>query len=164
VVTGLAAMALAGALLPVFSGVASAAPDPAEVASGDGWSVTQAPGGYLVSVELDEPLPVRSDAPTVEVDGSSVGIATESADGLSLTAFTTDPVVLEAEAVDAGWTSESTPADARGVQTVEVPAAASAAPPLPADPLAEGDYEWTESIYKFGDQAIDLAAIGGVRG
>ncbi|WP_185994829.1 Ig-like domain-containing protein [Nocardioides campestrisoli] len=164
VVTGLAAMALAGALLPVFSGVASAAPDPAEVASGDGWSVTQAPGGYLVSVELDEPLPVRSDAPTVEVDGSSVGIATESADGLSLTAFTTDPAVLEAKEVDAGWTSESTPADARGVQTVEVPAAASAAPPLPADPLAEGDYEWTESIYKFGDQAIDLAAIGGVRG
>ncbi len=70
-VTGLAAMALAGALLPVFSGVASAAPDPAEVASGDGWSVTQAPGGYLVTVELDEPLPMRSDAPTIEVDGTA---------------------------------------------------------------------------------------------
>ena len=56
----------------------------ADLASGSDWNVTQAPGGYLVTVELDATLPIKSDAPTIEVDGVPIGIATESADGRSL--------------------------------------------------------------------------------
>ncbi|MFI5430027.1 hypothetical protein [Aeromicrobium sp. UC242_57] len=40
-----------------------------DLASGSGWEVTQAPGGYLVTVDLDKKLPIVSDAPTIEVDG-----------------------------------------------------------------------------------------------
>ncbi|WP_436698196.1 Ig-like domain repeat protein [Nocardioides sp. BYT-33-1] len=136
---------------------------PGQVADGDGWSVTTAPGGYEVTVELDRRLPVVSDAPTIEVDGTSIGIAMESADGLSLTAFTTDPSVAGATEVEPGWASRSTAAAAAAPAEEVLPAAALAAA-LEEDPSAPGAYDWTESIYKFGDQAVDLAAIGGVRG
>lgn len=150
-----------------FLSAASAAPDPT-VAEGSDWSVSRAPGGYEVTVELDAPLPIRSDAPTVVVDGTSIGIATEAADGRSLTVFTTDPSVATADSVEPGWASSaSTPSAAAAAsadEAEEVLPEASAAEPLPLDPAAPGAYEWTESIYKFGDQAIDLAAIGGIRG
>ncbi|WP_141014502.1 Ig-like domain-containing protein [Nocardioides sambongensis] len=147
--------------LSPLTGAASAAPDP--VADGDGWTVATAPGGYEITLELDKPLPVVSDAPTLVVDGETVGIATESADGGSLTVFTADPSVARASSVEAGWTSEAVGPSTAAV-TEEVLPAASAAEPLPADPTAPGDYDWTESIYKFGDQSVDLAAIGGIRG
>ncbi|MCR1786431.1 Ig-like domain-containing protein [Nocardioides carbamazepini] len=151
---------------PLTPGAAAAAAAPAapgQVGGGDGWSVTAAPGGYEVTVELDQRLPVVSDAPTIEVDGTSIGIATESADGLSLTAFTTDPSVADATEAEPGWASRSSAPAATTAPDEVLPEAALAAP-LAEDPAAPGAYTWTESIYKFGDQAIDLAAIGGVRG
>ncbi|TYL45375.1 Ig-like domain repeat protein [Nocardioides sp. BGMRC 2183] len=147
--------------LSPMTGVAQAAPGP--VADGDGWTVTTAPGGYEITLELDEPLPIVSDAPTLVVDGETVGIATESDDGDTLTVFTTDPAVARATSVEAGWTSESI-APTTTAAAEEVLPEASAAEPLPADPTAPGEFAWTESIYKFGDQSVDLAAIGGIRG
>ncbi len=149
------------AVVPIsLTPAASAAPGP--LADGDNWSVTIAPGGYEVTVELDEKLPVVSDAPTIEVDGESIGIATESADGKTLTVFTADPSVVRADAIEAGWASRSSTGSAAIAEAVTPEA--STAEALDTDPSAPGTYEWTESIYKFGDQSIPLAAIGGVRG
>lgn len=153
-------LSLAVLAIPPLATSATAAPG--AVADGEDWSVTAAPGGYDVTVELDQRLPVVSDAPTIEVDGESIGIATESADGLSLTVFTTDRSVAAASSVEAGWASRS--AESTGAPAEEVLPQESLAPALDVDPAAPGAYDWTESIYKFGDQAVDLAAIGGIRG
>lgn len=134
------------------------------VVSGDDWTVSTVPGGYEVSVELDAPLEMRSDAPTVVVDGVPVGLATESADGLSLSVFTADRSVLDADDVTAGWASESTDGTPSTVDVTVPETKRRAARVLAADPAELGPYDWTESIYLFGDQAIDLAAIGGIRG
>jgi trimeric autotransporter adhesin len=147
-----------------LTGPAASAADP-ELATGPDWTVERAAGGYLVTVELDEPLPIKSDAPTVVVDGVAVGLATEAADGLSLSVFTTDPSVVSAEDVEPGWSADADPASRTGTADapVEVPEAGRA-PALEADPTELGDFDWTESIYYFGDQSVPLAAIGGVRG
>ncbi|MBB5790039.1 hypothetical protein [Jiangella mangrovi] len=167
--TALLSSALLAALVagPSPAGAAPAPPEPAaEVASGPNWSVERAPGGYQVTVELDRPLPIRGDAPTIVVDGEPIGLATESGDGRSLTVVTADPAVAAADTVVPGWSSEApaattAPAPDASAATV-VPDAAIAA--IAADPLDPGPFDWTESIYAFGDQAIPLAAIGGIRG
>jgi hypothetical protein len=134
------------------------------VVTGDDWSVTRAPGGYLVTVDLDQPLPMKSDAPTVVVDGEALGLATQSADGRSLSVFTSDPAVLDAASASAGWASQPPAGEGTPSRAVAVPDAAPAAAPLDVNPTEPGTFDWTESIYKFGDQAIPLAAIGGVYG
>lgn len=163
-----AGIGLSAALLVAPLAVLAAAPAPAAPtgtpASGDGWAVTRAPGGYLVTVDLDGPLPMKSDAPTVVVDGEPIGLATASPDGRSLSAFTTDPAVLDASSAEAGWASQAPAGDGTPSRAVTVPEAGAVSDPLPADPSAPGDFEWTESIYKFGDQSVALSAIGGVRG
>src|SRR5688572_6405727 len=99
VAAALVTVALPG--LPLDATAAVAAPDhDPNLASGGDWTVTRAAGGYEVTVDLAKPLPMRSDAPTIVVDGESIGIATESADGRSLTVFTTDPAVAKAADVD----------------------------------------------------------------
>lgn len=163
----LAAALVATALVAAGASSAGATPPgPGTIASGDDWTVTRVAGGYDVTLRLPHALPVRSDAPTVVVDGQAIGIATESADGLSLTAFTSDPAVVAATDVEQGWFSQSpTPADGPTTppgQAKKVPAAPAAT--LPDDPAALGPYTWTESIYQFGDQAIPLEGIGGIRG
>ena len=159
---------LAGALVAValpglpLTAATALAPDPT-LASGGDWAVTRAAGGYEVTVDLAQPLPIKSDAPTIVVDGEAIGIATESADGKSLSVFTTDPGVTQADDIEAGWASQSDrSAAAFSTAVAEVPEAAAA--PLPVDPAEHGSFDWTESIYKFGEQSIDLAAIGGVLG
>lgn len=152
-------------ITPAFALPAAAAPvDDPVVASGDGWSVTDLGGVYEVEVELDRPLEMRSDAPTIEVDGEAVGFARESADGKKLTVLTSDPIVRDPENVEAGWfaeagTAEEVVADVPAVQSTPLETSV-----LGADPSVHGDYAYTESIYRFGDQAIDLAGIGGIRG
>jgi len=155
-------LAVLSPVSPLVS-AATAAPDPT-VAEGSNWSVTTAPGGYEVTVELDEPLPIVSDAPTIMVDGTNVGLATESADGSSLTVFTSDPAVADAREVEAGWSSTAEEPVTTSATQDEVLPEASTAEALDVDPTAPGTYDWTESIYSFGDQAVDLAAIGGIRG
>ncbi|MRJ75858.1 hypothetical protein GEV29_04870 [Aeromicrobium sp. SMF47] len=151
--------------IPLVSLPSGASAADGELASGSDWSVSQAPGGYLVTVDLDKKLPMVSDAPTIEVDGRSIGIATESGDGKSLSVFTTDAGVVKADDVDAGWFSKpSTGIAARlGAAATAAPLAAQAEE-LDANPASTGRYEITESVYNFGAQSVPLAGIGGIKG
>lgn len=174
------ALTVAAALIPIVAlttapaALATPASDPV-VASGADWSVTTAPGGYLVTLDLDEPLPMIDDAPTLVVDGEPIGLATESADGLTLGVVTTDPEVAHATSVTKGWSSGD---DDKAAEMPEAPAT----PAVPEngtltkqlksfaqlaavdDPSTLGTYGITEAEYDFGDQAVPLAAIGGIRG
>lgn len=175
----LAALAITATLTPALAltavpAFAAPTPDPV-VASGSDWDVTTAPGGYLVSLDLDAPLPMVDDAPTLVVDGEPIGLATESADGKTLQVLTADPSVARATDVTKAWSSGD--AD-KATETTSVPVT----PPVPEnrtlkrqmkslataeaveDPSAPGAYTVTEAEYDFGDQAVPLAAIGGIRG
>lgn len=163
---GVAVLATTAGLAATVTAPAIANPTSESVSNGD-WEVSTAPGGYEVTLELDAPLPIVSDAPTIVVDGQSLGVATEAADGLSLNVFTADPAVLRARTVEAGWASTA-PAGATGAaglttDATDVPEA-SAVAALADDPAALGTYDWDEAVYAFGDQSIDLAGIGGIRG
>lgn len=160
--TGLAAGAIAA--VPVTAQAADET-----LRTGDGFTVTDLGGAYEVTVALDRPLPVKSDAPTIEADGHSVGLAAESLDGTTLTTVTTDPSVLTATSLAPGWSSiESAALDeatAAGEPVApNLPDPAETATELDDDPGSLGTYEWDEDIYDFGDQAIALTSIGGIRG
>ncbi|TXK18456.1 hypothetical protein [Homoserinibacter sp. GY 40078] len=159
----------------VFTAIPASAADDGVVAQGDDWSVTTSPGGYLVTYDLDEPLPMVDDAPTIIVDGVPLGLATESSDGLSLTLTTNDPRVTSARDVETGWSSGADVQDLEGSaddadsapdtrtllrQLAPLTAPAAAA----ADPADTGEYAVTEAEYDFGDRAVALAAIGDIRG
>lgn len=136
---------------------------------GSDWSVTQVAGGYLVTKQLDAPLPVVDDAPVLEVDGVSIGSATESADGDALTVLTTADV-SDADDVDVAWSTggdKAEPSDSPVTDTEKPVKAVSKArlKALAADNgSTPGTYSYLEDDYDFGDQAIPLAAIGGIRG
>ncbi|MGH1564059.1 Ig-like domain repeat protein [Mumia sp. DW29H23] len=161
VATGLALSAVVAVPLPAQA-------EDGPLRSGDGWSVTDLGGAYEVTVELDEPLPIKSDAPTIEADGHSIGLAAESADGSTLTAITSDRSVLSATTLEPGWSSvesadlEDT-ADSRQA-VAAAPDATDEQTEIADDPAALGTYAWDEDIYDFGDQSIDLVSIGGIRG
>lgn len=152
----------------------AAPPTDGTVASGSDWSVATAPGGYVVTFELDEPLPIVSDAPTLVVDGETLGLAIESADGRSLSVTTADPRVASARDVDKGWASGDTDKAAEDptLAPTDEPAnddllrQMSRLAPLAAtdEPSDLGAYAVTEAEYDFGDRAVALAGISGVRG
>lgn len=150
----------------------SAAADPASssdstVASGDGWTVTDLGGMYQVTLDLDRPLEVRSDAPTIVVDGEALGLATESATGRTLTALTDDASVLTATSVRAGWFSDAGGAASvkpKDVDPAPEPGDIEYAPEGTPDPSVPGEYSYSKALYSFGNQAIELAGIGGIRG
>jgi hypothetical protein len=157
-----ALVALAALPLLLTASPAVADPDGA-VNEGPGYSVAPVPGGYEVTVELDEPLPVRGDAPTIVADGTDLGLATESPDRRSLSLVTTDPAVLDADAIEPGWSSTSTSgrSGARAALT-DVPEAAAKA--LDVDPASLGDVPFEEGEYDFGQLSVPLANISGYRG
>jgi hypothetical protein len=105
---------IAAGLLATTSSTATATPD---LSSGPDWTITQVAGGYQVALELDEPLPIVNDAPTLVVDGHDYGIATESADGLSLSVITSDPSVVDTDSVEMGWASGASEGQARPVRS-----------------------------------------------
>ncbi|MEU6642105.1 hypothetical protein ABZ863_06100 [Saccharomonospora sp. NPDC046836] len=150
--------------ITLTTGSASAAPAPStDVASGSHWSVTRVAGGFQVTLRLDKQLPVTASAPTLSADGRVLGPATESADGRSLSLVTTDPSVVSANSVTT---------DASGSPSTTIPAnpAPHKAKPeispesLQADPSTPGPYHVSEAVYDFGDRAIPLLNIGGIRG
>jgi hypothetical protein len=172
----LAAAAVGGlltvGLLAGLPATAHAADGP--VASGSDWTVTQVAGGYQVTKELDEPLPMVSDAPVLLVDGEVIGLAVESADGTSLSVTTTADV-SDATSVEPGWstgTDKVAPTDSKVTDTdAPVKSVAKATTKARLRALAAGDdgstpgsYSYVEDDYDFGDQAIPMAAIGGIRG
>jgi hypothetical protein len=160
--------------LTAVPALAAPTPDPV-VASGSDWSVTTAPGGHLVSLDLDEPLPMVDDAPTLVVDGKPIGLATESADGRTLQVLTADPSVVHASGVTKAWSSGD---DDKAAETTTAPVTPAvpenhtltrqmkslATAAAVEDPSTPGAYTVTEAEYDFGDQAVPLAAIGGIRG
>ncbi|GIH25032.1 hypothetical protein Aph01nite_33420 [Acrocarpospora phusangensis] len=164
---GLAAV-LTLACLPsaLVTGTASADPTPADtVASGPQWSVTRVAGGFRVTLELTGELPVIGSAPILSADGKVLGPATESADGKSLSLVTTDSSVLAATSV-----TTDIPASPEQPSSARTAPGATAAQPfaplsvLQTDPSAPGPHHVSEGVYDFGDLAIPLLNIGGVRG
>jgi trimeric autotransporter adhesin len=150
---------LPASLLPGTASPAVAAADARN------WSVARVAGGFRVTLDLDRELPVTASAPTLWVDGVNLGPATESADGRALSLVTTDPSVLDASSVTTDAVT-ALPGEATappGEATVP-PGAATAPGALPADPAATGPHRVTEAVYRFGDQAVPLLNIGGIRG
>ncbi|WP_061297746.1 hypothetical protein [Herbidospora cretacea] len=133
---------------------------PASAAVEDDWSVTRVAGGYRVTLNLDDKLPMDSSAPSLLADGKVLGPATESADGKSLFLVTADPAVAAAGEITADVLEEAAPA--RVSAAAEVPALAKAA--LADDPSETGTFQVKEGVYDFGDQAVPLLNIGGIRG
>ncbi|MGO3884806.1 MAG: hypothetical protein ACTJHU_00785 [Mycetocola sp.] len=168
------ALALAACVVavPFLTAVpANAVPSDGVVASGDDWSVTAVAGGYEITLDLDEQLPVRSASPSlVSESGQDLGPAVESADGLSLSLFTTDPAAAQLNGVDLGWDgvaagesgASSAARSLRATPTDASDAAVSAV--LDADPSDHGSFTVARADYDLGDQAIDLAGIGGIKG
>ncbi len=129
--------------MPAFVGArtASAASTSAIVDSGSDWTVSQVPGGYEVDVTLGSPLPTKDDVPVLVADGTVLGPATESSDGLTLSLTINDNAVATAEDVFAEWSSgdpistegpATTPATTPAV-TPQIKAAPKLAPAVGAD-------------------------------
>ena len=164
------AVALTTGTLTTVATAANAAGTPTttngEVASGDDWSVTDLGGMYQVTLDLDRPLEMRSDAPTLLVDGKQVGLATESATGRALTVLTDDASVLTAKSVEAGWFSDAGTMSVKPTDIAEAPEPGDIedAPQGTPDPSVPGEYSYSKALYSFGNTAIELAGIGGIRG
>jgi trimeric autotransporter adhesin len=165
----LAACALATAVLAAPLCIATqTAVASGHVTLGEDWTAVSASGGTEVTLKLDEPLPMIDDAPTLVINGKPVP-AVEAADGLSLSATVTEDAAA-IRSVYFAWTSGDTDLDkARGTAApgqVEksAPPSAPALDEAVANGAAVGPYSYTEDDYDFGDQAIDLAWIGGIRG
>ncbi|GAB2887847.1 poly(ethylene terephthalate) hydrolase family protein [Nocardioides pacificus] len=162
-VSALAVGMLAAGLTLVAPQSAAAAESGGEtlLAEGREWSVEQLSGGYRLTLDLDQPLPVRASAPVLYADGEAVGAATESADGLSLSVVTADPGVVETARVDyrfdtAGGTSAAYTAEGTSLEeSLEA---------IEDDPAVVGEYAVGRADYDFGTQAIDLKEIGGIKG
>ncbi|AXG79027.1 Ig-like domain-containing protein [Streptomyces paludis] len=155
--------------------------------------MTRAAGGYVVALELDDALPVKSDIPELVADGTDLGPAVESADGRTLTVSTTDDSVASAKKVTWQWStggnstatgpttllSAAAQAKARKLTEAASEAKAEANPRIAAnsvagdvggagttadDPTTIGTGAYTVADYNFGAQSIALAGIGGIRG
>jgi hypothetical protein len=173
-------LALAGTSAATALPAAAATPGAgsAVVASGHDWTVSRAAGGYLVSLTLAQALPVRDDVPELVAGGTDLGPAAESADGRTLTAATTDPAVAHAGSVSWQWSSggSSTATGPTSLPSVQDQLKAQqktlhnggtkpgGTGTTAADPTTVGHGKYTVADYDFGDQAIPLADIGGIRG
>ena len=149
----LAVLPVVALLLSFVTGVAGASP---------AWSVTRVAGGFQVTLRLDRALPVTASVPTLSVDGRVLGPATESADGRSLSVMTTDAAVLDARSVTTDAFGAPATRQANTVPQRDLPAVDRTT--LPVDPATPGPYRVAEAVYDFGDQAIPLLNIGGIRG
>ncbi len=133
---------------------------PASASTEEDWSVDRVAGGYKVTLNLDEKLPIDSSAPSLLADGKVLGPATESADGKSLFLVTADPAVASAGEITTDVLDAPPAATARAAATLaEVQKTV-----LPDDPSTTGPFQVKEGVYDFGDQAIPLLNIGGIRG
>ncbi len=172
-----AGLVLLGATAAASLPAAASTPGPgtAVVDSGNGWTVTRAAGGYLVSLKLHTALPVKDDVPELLAGGQNLGPAAESADGRTLTVTTADPSVATAKAVTWQWSSGG---NSTAVGPTALPSAGAqlrsqqkALPTTPGtsgttsgDPTTIGKGNYTIADYNFGAQSIPLADIGGIRG
>ncbi|GAA0403911.1 hypothetical protein Acor_24690 [Acrocarpospora corrugata] len=160
-----AVLALACLPFTLIAGTASADPEPTDiVASGPQWSVTRVAGGFRVTLELDEELPVIGSAPTLSADGRVLGPATESADGKSLSLVTADPSVTAATSVTTDAVEATVTSRARSAPNPQLAQPGITPDILQVDPSTPGSHQVSEAVYDFGDLAIPLLNIGGIRG
>jgi hypothetical protein len=137
-------------LLPA---VAAAANQPA-----DDWSVTPDAGGYRVTLHLRDQVDARDALPELAVNGTSIGVAQQSADGRTLSVVTSDPVAANADSVQLAWngqvagTEPAAPAIGKPLTTSK---------PSTPDPTAMGRYPVKRADYDFGDTALTLSGLGG---
>lgn len=164
----LATTAVVGAIAASFLVASPAfADDDASIAGGDDWTVNEVAGGYEVVKTLDAPLDLTASVPTLWVDGVEIGMAKESADGLSLSVTTTDPAIAKAKRVEHGWAGQGDPAaeekssadDDAALRSLVAPLAI-AAPTLGADPSEYGSYAVGRYDYDLGDQVEDIPDFG----
>jgi len=102
--------------------------------------------------------------PELAVDGEVIGVARESADGLTLTAETADPAVAGASDVEVAWNGvvpdESDPAD--GAQR-RAPTTSTGRRhphrPVYTDPAQSGPYAVERLDYDLGDTATTLSGL-----
>lgn len=152
-VAALAALAAPALTAPALA--APAAPTSANgTTDGEAWTVETVPGGYEVTLELDSPVEVRASLPSLTVDGEEIGAATESLDGSTLSVLTTDPSVLEATSVEAGWLGEVS--DAVAPSAVPAELAEVTMTELDADPSEVGPYAVERFDYDLGDEYFEL--------
>lgn len=120
-----------------------------------------------VTVPLTAPLPVVDDVPVLLVDGEAYP-ATESADGLSLTADLPVGTDVAPADVEVGWSTgrdKTTPTDSPVTDLADrILPGSSRSTAGRADGSETGDFAYLQDDYDFGAQAIDLAHIGGIRG
>jgi hypothetical protein len=156
-------------LVAALLGVSLAAPaslaqqgTPRPAQAGDSWTVTPGGNGYVVTLRLAKPTPVRDAPPWLAVDGKPIGVAKQSADRRKLTVVTADARVLGAQRVELTWS----PGAASGTARLAAPSAAPS-PPLRAksaavavDPGTRGKFRVVRAEYDLGDEAIALSGLG----
>jgi Calx-beta domain len=157
-------------LVAILLGVSLAAPGslaqqrtPRPARAGDGWTVTPSANGFVVTLRLAKPAPIRDAMPLLAVDGKPIGIAKQSADRRKLTVVTTDARVLGAQRVQLVW---SPGAASSGTARLAAP---NAAPPPPqrarsttvaVDPGTRGKFRVERAEYDLGDEAVQLSGLG----
>jgi Calx-beta domain len=155
-------------LVAVLLGVSLAAPEslaqqrtPRPARAGDGWTVTSSANGFVVTLRLAKPAPIRDAMPWLAVDGKPIGIAKQSADRRKLTVVTTDARVLGTQRVELVW---SPGAASSGTARL---APHAAPPPLRArgttvaiDPGTRGKFRVERAEYDLGDEAVQLSGLG----
>lgn len=165
-------MACAPLVAVAMSLVSVPQPSPAEaatdqtVSSGGDWSVDEVAGGYRVTLDLTDPLPVVDDLPMLRVDGRAIGIARESADGRSLSVVTALPSVASADLVELAWASgtpEKSEPTSQAV-TMTAPPIRPAVRRAAAGAGVVGPHAYRTDDYDFGDRAVAMDGLGGVRG
>ena len=149
----------------LFAGPAHADPPVSGTGEDGAWSIETVEGGYKITLQLAEPLPVRDAIPELAVDGASLGPAVESPDGTTLTIITSDPDASAAASVNVAWNGEVPSEAAPTAMIAPKPAPLlqkkPGASPLPIDPAAPGRYTVVHDEYNLGDTAITLAGLGG---
>jgi hypothetical protein len=142
----------------LVGGALQSAASTAEARSGRAWEVSPLGSGYEVTLRLDHPLPGRDAVPELAADGKSIGPATESADGRTLTVITTDSRVARASSVRLAWNGRvegKAPTRSSGRQAPTPLAAATSTP----DPTGKGPYGVQRADYNFGDSALTLPGL-----
>ena len=161
----LSAAVLAGCIAApgLIAAPVAAKPTEESIASKD-FTVESLPdGGWRVEMRLDEPLPVRDAVPELAVDGRIIGVAKESADGLTLTAETTDAVVTDAERVDVAWNGvvpdfQASPQRSAAAAPT-TPKGLAKKQPVFTDPATPGRYSVERLDYDLGDTATTLSGL-----
>ncbi|GAB3532919.1 hypothetical protein GCM10027575_77870 [Phytohabitans suffuscus] len=162
---GSTAAVLAAVLLAVGLGAPAAADPSNESTNAKGFTVEPLPeGGWRVTLELEEPLPVRDAAPELAVDGQIVGAAKESPDGLTLTTETTDPAVADAGGVEVAWNGEvpGVAAAARRGAPWQFTPKPFHRKPVYTDPATPGRYAVERLDYHLGDTPTTLPGLSGL--